>query len=106
VATPGDYDGDGKADVAVYDTARGAWWMLRSSNGFNFGASYLTVVLGGSGMNAVPRDYDGDGKADVAVYRAATGDWSILESSTNYSSRIDVRWGGVPGDVPLGRARQ
>ena len=28
---PGDYDGDGKTDVAIYDTTGGAWWIIPSS---------------------------------------------------------------------------
>ena len=28
---PGDYDGDGKTDIAIYDTTGGTWWIIPSS---------------------------------------------------------------------------
>ena len=72
---PGDYDGDGKTDQAVYRD--GVWWILRSSDGGGIG-----ITWGGAAQDIlVPGDYDGDGKTDQAVYR--DGVWLILPSSNN-----------------------
>ena len=67
---PGDYDGDGKADIAVFRRSTGVWYIINSRTGT--GSSY---AWGGSGDMPVPADYDGDGKADVAIFRPSTGVW-------------------------------
>jgi len=39
---PADYDGDSKADVAVFRASNGSWYLQQSTNGFagvQFGAS-------------------------------------------------------------------
>jgi hypothetical protein len=90
---PGDYDGDGKADLALYRPTTGQWTILESTAGlkvFRFGAPGLDVP--------VAADYDGDGLTDLAVYRVTTGQWIIAQSSAG--PRV-VRF-GTPGlDVPV-----
>jgi hypothetical protein len=77
---PGDFDGDGKWDIAVIRQTIGSpplfWFVLNSHDG-----SMTAQHWGISGDQLVPQDYDGDGKTDFAVYRA--GWWYILRSSDN-----------------------
>ena len=94
---PGDYDGDGKTDIAVYNSSVGVWSIIRSSDGGN-----TVVNWGGSLWQPVPADYDGDGKTDIAVYNSSAGGvWSIIRSSDG--GNTVVNWGGslwqpVPAD--------
>src|SRR5262249_36073222 len=96
----GDFDGDWKSDITVYDTLTGVWSWLLSSSGYITGTS---VTWGGPGYDPVPGDYDGDGKADLGVYQVSTGNWSVLLSSTNFTTSLSASAGGagwvpVPGD--------
>ena len=90
-STDGDFDGDGKSDIAVYRD--GGWYILRSSDG---GGTYMG--WGGLPQDVpVPADYDGDGQSDIAVYR--DGGWYILRSSDGGGTYMG--WGGLPQDVPV-----
>ncbi|MGB7925127.1 MAG: FG-GAP-like repeat-containing protein [Pyrinomonadaceae bacterium] len=86
---PGDYDGDGRIDEAVF--RQGNWYLLRSSDG-----SFSATAFGQSGDIPVAADYDGDGKTDLAVFRQ--GNWYILNSSDG-SFRAE-QFGQV-GDRPV-----
>lgn len=83
-STSADYDGDGRADPAVYEEATGTWKMRLSSANY-----YLLITtfngFGGPGYASVSADYDGDRKADPAVYQEATGTWLIKLSSEGYA---------------------
>ena len=65
-----DFDGDGIADLSLFEDEIATWFNLYSSNGFN------TVGFGYDGITAVPMDYDGDGKADISVFDPNSGVWN------------------------------
>ena len=78
-AVPGDYDGDGSADYALYVPTSGLWTILLSTTSY---ATQMNKSLGGEGYVPVPGDYDGDGKTDPTVFKPADGTWLILASGT------------------------
>jgi hypothetical protein len=69
--TTGDFDKDGKADVATVDPATGVWQIRKSST------QELIKVTWTSGCEPAPADYDGDGMTDIAVFRLSTGSWFV-----------------------------
>jgi len=95
VAGGADFDGDGKADAAIY---RDAYWYIKTSS---TGWSSLTTIWHGglSGDKPLVGDFDGDGKADAVIYRGAY--WYIKTSSTGWSGLTTIWHGGASGDEPL-----
>ncbi len=71
-----DFDGDGKANQAVYRD--GTWYLLQSQAGFS------AVQFGIASDIPAASDYDGDGKTDIAVFR--DGVWYLLRSTQGFSA--------------------
>jgi hypothetical protein len=102
VPVPGDYNGDGRSDLAMYQESSGRWYIrsLSSGNPIAWG-----VQWGYSGAVPVPGDYDGDGRYDLCVYDCVNSWWYVLKLLPNsavltYHDSVEA-W-GTASMMPVG----
>ncbi len=94
-AGPGDFDGDGRTDISVWQSDSGKWHIIQSGD-----SSTRLQFWGQSSLGdiAVPGDYDGDGLTDISIFRPSDGNWYILQSSDGAST---LQGWGQAGDKPV-----
>lgn len=94
LVAPGDFDGDGAADVVARETATGRLWLYRGSG---TGGWLPRVLLGGgwNGMTALmsPGDLNGDRTPDILARDSAGSLW-LYPRSSGGTWLVRVRVGG------------
>lgn len=98
----GDYDGDGKADLAILRRLRtglGGPILMTMYLRLSRDATLAAYDLGNAQFTGVVAgDYDGDGRADVAIWRG--NEWLWIRSSDNQLGG-GIRFGSVGLDRPV-----
>lgn len=81
----GDFNGDGKDDILLWNKLSGEWKAAISSQdrfipGKNDGC-WLKSWAAGDSWVPLAGDFDGDGRDDIAVWHWVTGDWQVALST-------------------------
>jgi hypothetical protein len=99
IPVPGDYDGDGSDDFAVWRNSTGEWLIDSNKDGLSDPA-FPSTQLGVSGDIPVPGDYNGDGRFDYAVWGPSTRVW-YLDTNRNGTPDITTPAWGLSTDIPV-----
>ncbi len=93
-----DFDGDGRADPAVYEARTGTWTALLSGAGY--ARRVWEALLGEPGWAPAAGDYDGDRLCDKGVYQETSGSWKVVLSGSASGAQVRAGYLGGPGWAP------
>jgi gliding motility-associated-like protein len=110
-----DLDGDGKADMAVANSASATVSVFRNtgSSGSITSSSFASKVdfaTGSSPRSVSLGDLDGDGKVDMAIANAFSNTVSVLRNTSSggsitassFANKVDFTTGAFPYSVSIG----
>jgi hypothetical protein len=91
----GDFDGDGRNDLGIYDAGE---WNLQPTG--KSPSERITVRFGGVpgdvALNGA--DFDGDGRDELVLYRSGT--WFVADVRAPARAPRQFQFGGLQGDLP------
>ena len=103
VAT-GDFNGDGKPDLAVANSYAGSYVSILLGTGGGSFAPPVNYPVGGNPAALAIADFNGDGKQDLAVANRSSGTVSILlgAGTGSFAAAASITVPGYPTSVTAG----
>ncbi len=78
--SPGDYDGDGRSDVGIFDSKSGVWSVITMAG------KSMVLPFGNTQAQPMVGDYTGDGCSEFTFYEPNPGLWTIYTLSGQSAS--------------------
>jgi hypothetical protein len=99
----GDFNGDGKQDLAVASIDDFKIWVLLGTGTGSFGAATF-VANGDYPTSVVVRDFNSDGKSDLAFANNRGNNISILlgNGTGSFGTATNLATGSSPGSIAIG----
>jgi hypothetical protein len=93
IALAGDFNGDGKTDIAKFDPSTGQWMVgISTGTSFTF-ALWTTWNPGVTWVDLRIGDFNGDGKADIIGRALEYGQWWVaLSTGTGFTNTLFTTW--------------
>jgi hypothetical protein len=101
--TVADFDGDGKADIAVPNYGAYSVSILKNNGDGTFAAA-VNYTVAGTPMSVTAADFNGDGKLDLAVAINSNTCISILKNKGDGSFETYTIWGVMGGPSAIAAA--
>jgi hypothetical protein len=105
----GDFDGDGKTDLAVVNEIPNSVSVFRntSSNGTVSFAAKIDFITGAIPNSVSTGDFDGDGKLDLAVSNSNSSSVSVFRNTSSsgtisFATKVDFTTGTGPQSISVG----
>lgn len=97
VLVPGDYDGDGKDEIALWQQTNQTWYWRRAPEG-----PISQAIFGTRTGIPLPADYDGDGRLDLAYWEPAERKIHVSFTRGRSTDRVlAVPPGAIPAFVNM-----
>jgi SpoIID/LytB domain protein len=77
----GDFDDDGKDEVAAFSAQDGTWWVFNKEGGTLIGSKWAAFSTASGWSARLGGDFNGDGKSDTAQFHPSNGTWWVSRST-------------------------
>lgn len=98
----GDFNGDAKTDICIFNSTTGDWRVATSTGTSFFNEDRWSIGVG-AGLTPISGDFNGDGLTDVGTFNSSNGTWNVsLSSGVNFvPNGIWISSFGASGNKPL-----